>query len=98
MTTVNCASILCAILGFAFGLAAACYWYKSAQVNADPEWKTALDEPVDTEDKNSQWTAALLKWAAESARLNRTAAILTAIAVFFGAVASVLGSLSVHFR
>jgi hypothetical protein len=91
---MNYASLGFAFLGLAFGLAAAYYWFKSAQVQPDPGWNGTLDEPVDPTDKNSDWTIGILDAYAKSAALNATAAKLTACAIVFGTAASVLGSLA----
>lgn len=83
-----------AMLGLGFGLAAAYYWFKSAQIKVDPGWKTQLDEPVELTDQNSDWITGLLEWSDKAAALNAKAAILTACAVVFSTIASVLGSLA----
>jgi len=88
------AAIGCAILDLGFGLVAAYYWYKSAQIRVDPGWKTQLDEPVELTDKNSDWTTGLLEWGDKADALNAKAAILTACAVVFSTIASVLGALA----
>lgn len=88
------AAIGFAILGLGFGLSAAFYWFQSAQVKVGPGWKTQLDEPVELTDKNSDWITGLLEWSDKAAALNARAAILTACALVFGTIASVLGSLT----
>lgn len=88
------AAIGFAMLGLGFGLAAAYYWYKSSQIKVNPGWKTPLDEPVELTDKNSDWTTGLLEWGDKAAALNGKAAKLTACAVVFSTIASVLGALA----
>ena len=88
------AAIGFAILGLGFGLAAAYYWYRSAQINVDPGWRDALDEPVELTDQNSGWIAGFLEWSEKGSTLNAKAAKLTACAVVFSTVASLLGSLA----
>jgi hypothetical protein len=83
-------AIVLGIIGFLFGLAAARYWFMASQIDPVPVWGTM--EPVDQEQAHAGWIAGMLEAAAESASLNRRAARLTAIAVFF-TTASSLASL-----
>ncbi|HKV28163.1 MAG TPA: hypothetical protein VJN90_07820 [Candidatus Acidoferrales bacterium] len=92
------AAIGCAIVGLILGLLAARYWFRSSKVAAEPAWAEPTAEPVDLEDKNSDWIAAILDASKKSAAFNQRAAVLTGYAVVLSAFAGVLGSLAGYFR
>jgi hypothetical protein len=83
------ASLFAAGLSLCFGLASAWYWLKSSRIVESPAYPESADSVV----AQMNWTAALIRAGEKSARLNKTASILTAIAVVFGAVSSFVGSL-----
>jgi len=94
-------SILLALAAFGAGVTAAWYWYLSAKV--DP--KTGWDPPVGDATKDSQvllenlnaiavWIFAIKDALEEASRLNRNAAIWTAISVLLSALAALAGSLN----
>lgn len=98
-------SIVLAIAGLALGLLAAYYWFKSSRIVADPGWwdPTARPslanelkpmEPVELEDQNREWVAAMLGASAKSAALNARAAKLTAWAIILSCASAVLSSLA----
>jgi hypothetical protein len=98
------ASISLAVAGLAVGLSAAYYWWKASKVETDPGWsgdpsQSAADalrpiRPPDSQLSQEGWLMAVLTAARESARLNKTAACLTAVAVLLSALSSVLGALA----
>ncbi|MGH8115675.1 MAG: hypothetical protein ACREPS_11580 [Rhodanobacteraceae bacterium] len=70
---------------------AAWYWYKASRVQPDPGWDgTRLVEPGVHSMAQDAWIAAMLQSASESARLNKIAALWTAVAVALNALAALL--------
>jgi hypothetical protein len=93
-------SMVVAIAAFLTGVAAAWYWYHSAKVDPKTGWKPPVGDA--TQDPNALlanlnalfvWTFAIKDALRESSRLNRSAAIWTAISVLLSAVAAVMGNL-----
>jgi len=82
-------AILLAATGVVIGLAAAWFWHLASRVNAIPVWGDR--EPADASLSQAGWIAGLLGAAAESARLNRIAAALTAAAVLVSTASSIIG-------
>jgi len=82
-------AVLLAIAGFVVGLAAAWYWLRASRIDAVPVW--ADREPVDPMMSQAGWIAGLLVAANESARLNKCAAKLTAVAVVLATSSGVAG-------
>jgi hypothetical protein len=72
-------AIILATFGFIVGLFAARYWFLASQVETAPVWGER--EPVDQGEAQAGWIVGLLQASSESARLNRRAAALTAVAV-----------------
>lgn len=68
-----------ALAGFVVGIFAAGYRFRASRIDAIPVWGDR--EPVDPVMSQAGWIAGLLQASSESARLNRRAAVLTAIAV-----------------
>jgi hypothetical protein len=91
-----------AVAGLVVGLSAAHYWWKASKVEADPGWRGDLSQsaadalrpirPPDPQLSQEGWLMEILNAARESARLNKTAACLTAVAVLLSALSSVLAS------
>ena len=94
-------SILLALVALGTGVTAAWYWYLSAKV--DP--RTGWDYPPGNATKDSKvlldnlnalvvWIFAIKDALEETSRLNRNAAIWTAISVLLSALAALAGSLN----
>ena len=90
MTTLGIVLPLCRIAGLVFGLLAAYYWFKAGKVKVtdkdtryDPRFDFVVKDPEDKE-RDTNFLATVL----EQSRLNRIAAIYTALAILFQAVAS----------
>lgn len=85
------------------GLLAAHYWLKASKIKIDPGWRTGLPrsaadarrpiEPGDAQLSQMCSLTATMTAAAESADLNRVAAILTAITVGLSALLSTLSNI-----
>jgi hypothetical protein len=87
--------IAMAIAAFMFGLAAAWYWWKSSSIEAEPLYPEVLTQnSTDLLLWQTMQLGGLLEAGKESARLNRIAAWLTAIAVALSAASTLIGSLS----
>jgi hypothetical protein len=96
MSVMKCAAVIAALVAFATGIAAAWFWLKSSQVDVKPMWpggEGGLVEPGETDASQDGWIGGTLQAFTDSAKLNSTAARLTAISVFFSALASILGVL-----
>jgi hypothetical protein len=81
---------LCRIAGLVFGLLAAYYWFKASRVKVtdqdaryDPRFDFVVNDPED-KGRDTNFLATVL----EQSRLNRIAAIYTALAILFQAAAS----------
>src|SRR5262245_35053614 len=81
---------LCRIAGLVFGLSAAYYWFRASKAKVtdkdtryDPRFDFVVNDP---EDKGRDTN--FLATALEQSRLNRIAAIYTALAILFQAAAS----------
>lgn len=84
-----------AIAGFAAGLVAAFYWYRASRVNFVPFWEANGGvEPVDPLQSAEHWVVALMKTGRKSGKLNRIAAVWTALSVLLSAISAVLGALA----
>jgi hypothetical protein len=70
--------------------AAYCWWIASAS-RIDPAW---IIEPGETELSQAGRIGGLMNSVVDSARLNKRAAVWTAVAVLFGAVSSIFGVLA----
>lgn len=84
------AEIAIAILAFATGLVAAWYWYRASKITADPGWgPNGLAEPGVHSAAQDAWIVAMLQSASESARLNKIAALWTAVTVALTGISSI---------
>lgn len=81
--------ITLALGGFGIGLAAARDWYEASQICPVPAWGDR--EPVDPHLSQMGWIVGMLNAASESGRLNRRAALLTAVAVVLSTGSGVAG-------
>lgn len=75
-------TLLFAIAAFGTGIVAAIYWYKSGAIKLGKESDIDLNE----------WIATTMKAMKEAARLNKTAALWTAVSVACGGVAAILSA------
>jgi hypothetical protein len=91
----NCLVIALAIAAFIFGLAAAWYWWKSSSIEAEPLYPEVVKHnPTDLLLWQTMQLGGLLEAGKESARLNRIAAWLTAIAVALSTASTLVAALS----
>lgn len=72
-------TLVLALSGFVVGLLASLDWFRASQINVEPLWGNR--EPVDPILSQAGWIAGMLSAASESGRLNRSAALLTGVAV-----------------
>jgi len=87
------AEIAIAILAFVTGLVAAWYWYRASKITADPGWgPNGLAEPGVHSAAQDAWIAAMLQSASESARLNKIAALWTAVTVALTSISAIVAS------
>jgi hypothetical protein len=96
---MKAAAIALAIGALASGLWAARQWYRSSQIQPDPNWPldptgTLPFEPVDQTLKQMGHTVAIYQAMQKSAALNASAARWTALSVVLGALAAIVGSLA----
>ncbi|SEI14935.1 hypothetical protein [Paraburkholderia hospita] len=82
-------AIILGSVGFVVGLLAARYWFLASKVDPLPVWGDR--EPVDQSLAQAGWIVGLLEASSESARLNRRAAALTAVAVVLTTGSGVAG-------
>lgn len=93
-------SIALAIGALILGLCAARYWWKASKIEIDPGWNSGLPgdtrsaEPADLEGIGTLngWLNATMQSVKLSSELNKAAAKLTAYAVVFAGVSSVVGA------
>lgn len=89
MAPMRLAALSLAVGGFVVGMLAAVYWLSASRIDAIPAWGDR--EPVDPVMSQAGWIAGLLQASSESARLNRRAAALTAVAVVLTTGSGVAG-------
>lgn len=83
--------LVLAVAAFITGLLAAGYWYKASRVQPDPSLgRGGYVEPGIHSLAQDAWNAALIQSASESARLNKIAALWTAVAVALNALAALI--------
>lgn len=92
MTHMRMAALILALAGFVVGILAAVIWLQASRVFVSPQWGDS--EPRDPVMSQAGWILGLLQASTESARLNRRAAMLTAIAVLLTTVSGVAGLLT----
>jgi hypothetical protein len=83
-------------IAFGVGLIAAYYWWLSSQVEYGPKWGLPGTgghiEPVDETSKQIDINTAILEGAKEAGKLNKIAALLTGISLFFSALSTLSGA------
>ena len=91
---MKCMSIGFAILGVITGMVAAWIWYQSSLIQYHPNWGLPGTgnpiEPVDEEQKQADINYALQNGLNEASRLNKNAALWTAISVFLNCLVALL--------
>ena len=92
--TLDIILLLCRVASIVFGLIAACYWFKASTAKVtdedkryDPGIELSYEDP-DNKGHEIQVVATAMK----QSRLNKIAAIHTALAVLFQAAASIIPS------
>lgn len=89
--------IACAVIAAITGLVAAWHWYRSSKVDIDPSWSLPRTggriEPVIPELRDLDLHAGTLAAFRDAAKLNKSAALWTALSVLAAAASSVLGEL-----
>lgn len=88
MMTMKWISVGFAVAGAVMGLFAAGYWYRSSKVPIQPSW---LIEPGDVQLSEMGWMAGMMNAFTTTAKLNSTAALLTAVSVVFSAASIFIG-------
>jgi hypothetical protein len=86
---VHIFSMTLTLLGFLVGLCAAYFWWRSSRVETNPGW---VCEPGETLASVDGWLGAAMNAFAESARLNKIAALLTGISVLLSGLGSMSGA------
>ncbi|MEO9169068.1 MAG: hypothetical protein ABI230_11750 [Aestuariivirga sp.] len=87
-------SIILSLFAFLTGSLAAYFWYKASKVPVVPVYEQLGGsgfEPIGG--SQMDWIVGLLQATHESARLNKIAAIFTAVSVFSGSLMSALSLL-----
>jgi hypothetical protein len=93
MNILKFISIALSVFGLVFGLIAAWYWLKASQVSIKPAWELEIRGNVN---KNIMgWVTGNMIAFKDAGDLNARAALLTAIAILFGSVGSLLSTISV---
>ncbi len=85
------AVVLGALSGLA-GLVAAWLWYQASAVPITPPWQSHERAPVDPVQNTAGWTFASIAALDEGARLNKRAALWTAVSVALAAAQSLLSA------
>lgn len=78
------------LLASAIGLLAAIWWYRASRVEIVPAWGTGC-EPGDNQMSQMLWTAGILEAGMKSGRLNKQAALLTAVSIGLGSIGTIIG-------
>lgn len=91
---MKCASIGLAVCVVVTGLIAAYHWYQSSLVQIDPGWTTLHPEPLDEQRRQMDLNVAVNRWATAATKLNKTAALWTALSVALSGAASIVGAFS----
>lgn len=86
--------LLLAAAAFITGLLAAWYWYKASRIQTVPKWGYSGEGHWAQVLAQHYWTNDLRESAAESARLNKIAALWTAVAVALNAFAALIAFLA----
>jgi len=85
--------LVLALFAFGAGLIAARYWYSASKVQIIPVWEeSGVIEPVMPDQSNADWIVGLIATAQKAGRLNKIAAVWTAISVSLGTASAVAGA------
>lgn len=90
------ASVALALLGLGCGGTAAWFWYCASKIAVSPMWSRGESpfEPVIPELSQGGWISGLLEASAESARLNKIAALWTGGSILISAASTLFGVLA----
>lgn len=91
MTAYNVITITSEALGALAGFYAAYCWWIASTARIDPGWTV---EPGESDLSQAGWTAGIMNSLAESAKLNRKAALWTALSVLLTTVPGILSALA----
>ena len=84
--------VVISLLACSTGALSAWYWYKSSRVSIVPIWADKYGvEPGDQYASQSGQMAGVIRAASESGRLNKIAALLTAVTVALNVIGGVVG-------
>jgi uncharacterized membrane protein len=84
---VKVIALVCAFISLITGLVAAYYWYRASKVGISPGWKL---ESGEAEKNIMGWVTGCMIAITASGKLNKLAALLTAVSVAFGAISNFL--------
>jgi hypothetical protein len=82
--------LVLAAVAFITGLLAAWYWYKASRIQTVPKWGYSGEGHWAQALGQHRWTEELITSTSESARLNKIAALWTAVAVMLNALAALI--------
>lgn len=88
MMTIEWIKFVLTLAGALTGLLAAWYWFKSSKVTPQPSWQT---EPGDAQASQMGRMAGMMNASTEVAKLNKIAALLTAVSVLLCAASAIVG-------
>ncbi len=83
--------LMLAFASLVSGLASAYYWWASSKV--EPYLDSEIEPPL-LEMKQLAWTAAFIRASQTSGKLNKSAALLTAISVLLGSASNFIAAYS----
>jgi len=87
------ATVICSLGAFLSGVIAACYWYMASKVMVMPMWEQGGQlVPIPLEQGRSEWLHAVYLGSHKAGKLNKTAAIWTAVSVSLSGIASLISS------
>lgn len=89
MHDMKIAEIVIALLAFTAGLLAAWYWYKASRIQTVPKWSYSGEASWAQAFGQHRWTEELIARTSESARLNKIAALWTAVTVALAGISSI---------
>lgn len=86
-------SFVLTIAAFITGLIAAYYWHRACKAGISPLWGEDGTEPADQHSSDMGWTVGIIQAFSESAKLNKTASMGTAVSVMLGTASTLVGQL-----
>jgi len=91
MTINNAITIIAEALGTLTGFYAAYCWWSASMATIDPGWKV---EPGESEASQAGWIVGIMESMSKSARLNKKAALWTALSVALTSAPGILSALA----